>query len=125
MCRLPALVTALPDTVTAAALSAGSLGAFAPPPGLDRLLIACDRDTEGQCAAARLCHRCTRLGIHTVVIVPEGGDFNNDLLALGPQRLAARLAPLASSNRTRHRCGEDADAKRIEEQSVSKKYIPS
>ena len=119
------LVTALPDTVAAAALSAGSLGAFAPPPGLDRLLIAGDRDAAGQRAAARLCHRCARIGLHTVVIVPEGGDFNHDLLALGPQRLAARLAPCLSSHRTRYRCGEDAGAKRIEEQSVSKKYLPS
>ena len=38
------LVTALPDTVAAAALSAGSLGAFDPPSGVSRLVIARDND---------------------------------------------------------------------------------
>ncbi len=42
------IVTALPGTVAAAALSAGSLGAFAPPPGTARLVIARDNDPEGR-----------------------------------------------------------------------------
>ncbi|WP_428103469.1 toprim domain-containing protein [Candidatus Rariloculus sp.] len=98
---------ALPETVAAAALSAGSLGAFVPPPGVSRLLIAQDRDAEGQRAALRLQLRCTRLGIGSTVIVPDGGDFNDDLRALGTERLAQRLAMLATlatphraSNRT-------------------------
>ena len=32
--------------------------------------------------------------IAATVLIPEGGDFNDDLAALGPQALAARLAPL-------------------------------
>ena len=48
------LVTALPDTIAAAALSAGSLGAFTPPPGVSRLLIARDNDPEGARAAHKL-----------------------------------------------------------------------
>ena len=28
------------------------------------------------------------------VLTPEGGDFNDDLAALGPQALAVRLVPL-------------------------------
>ncbi|MXW92479.1 MAG: DNA primase [Rhodospirillaceae bacterium] len=89
------LVTAVPDIIAAAALSAGSLGAFAPPPGVGRLVIARDNDPEGDQAAERLARRCARSGVGAAVLVPEGGDFNDDLLALGPEALAARLAPLA------------------------------
>ena len=99
------LVTAAPDTLAAAALSAGSLGAFVPPPGLSRLLIAQDRDEEGEHAALRLQLRCTRLGIASAVIVPQGNDFNDDLVTLGPERLAQCLAPLAIRARTENRCG--------------------
>ena len=88
------LVTAVPEITAAAALSAGSLGAFAPPPGLARLVIAHDSDAEGARAAERLARRCARAGVAATVVVPEGGDFNDDLVSLGPHVLAARLAPL-------------------------------
>ena len=88
------VVTAVPDITAAAALSAGSLGAFAPPPGVARLVIARDNDAEGERAAERLARRCARARVAATVIVPEGGDFNDDLVALGPLALAARLAPL-------------------------------
>ncbi len=88
------LVTAMPEITAAAALSAGSLGAFAPPPGVARLILARDNDTEGERAADRLARRCARAGVAATVVVPDGGDFNDDLLALGPAALAARLAPL-------------------------------
>ncbi len=88
------IVTALPDTVAAAALSAGSLGAFAPPAGTDRLVIARDNDPEGEQAAERLARRCASARVAALVIAPEGGDFNDDLVALGAGALAARLAPL-------------------------------
>ena len=88
------IVTVLPDTVAAAALSAGSLGAFAPPAGVARLVIAQDNDAEGKRAAERLARRCACAGVDAVVVAPEGGDFNRDLLALGPHALAARLAPI-------------------------------
>ena len=88
------IVTALPDTVTAAALSAGSLGAFAPPAGVRRLVIARDNDTEGKRAAERLVRRCAGAGVAAQVIVSQGGDFNDDLVTLGAHALAARLAPL-------------------------------
>ena len=73
---------------------AGSLGAFAPPPGVARLVIACDNDAEGQRAAERLVRRCARTGVTALVVVPEGDDFNSDLVSLGSQALAARLAPV-------------------------------
>ena len=35
-----------------------------------------------------------RLRSAATVLTPEHGDFNDDLAALGPRALAARLAPL-------------------------------
>ena len=90
------LVTALPDTIAAAALSAGSLGAFTPPPGVSRLLIARDNDPEGARAAHRLQRRCHEYGVAAIVMVSERNDFNDDLAALGAHGLAARIAPLAA-----------------------------
>ena len=90
------LVTAMPDTIAAAALSAGSLGAFTPPPGVTRLLIARDNDPEGERAAHRLQRRCHEHGVAAIVMVSERNDFNDDLIALGPHGLAARIAPLAA-----------------------------
>ena len=87
------LVTAVPEITAAAALSAGSLGAFAPPPGVARLVVARDNDTEGEQAAERLARRCARAGVAALVVVPEGDDFNDDLVALGPAGLAARVRP--------------------------------
>ena len=88
------LVAAVPALPAAAALSAGSLAAFVPLPGAVRLLIACDRDAEGQRAAARLEARALAQSLPATVLVPEHGDFNDDLAALGPRALAARLASL-------------------------------
>ncbi len=86
------LVTAVPTITAAAALSAGSLGAFSPPAGTARLVIARDNDDEGERAALRLAQRCARAGIATTVISPRGEDFNDDLLAFGPAALAAWTA---------------------------------
>ena len=91
------LVTAVPEIRAAAALSAGSLGAFAPPPGLARLVIARDNDEDGALAAERLARRCARAGVAATVIVPAGNDFNDDLVALGAAALRARFSPLFRS----------------------------
>ena len=88
------LVTAVPEITAAAALSAGSLGAFTPPPGLARLVIARDNDEDGALAAERLARRCARAGIAATVIVPAGNDFNGDLVDLGAAALRARFVPL-------------------------------
>ena len=85
------LLTAVPALAGAAALAAGSLGAFSPPPGVSRLLIARDGDPEGEAAAERLAMRCAEAGIDTTVLVPERGDFNDDLRALGAGGLARRV----------------------------------
>ena len=91
------LVTAVPEITAAAALSAGSLGAFSPPPGCTRLVIARDNDPEGERAAQRLARRAARAGVPATVVVPQGGDFNDDLTQLGAAVLAARLGPLFRS----------------------------
>ena len=88
------VVTAIPDTVAAAALSAGSLGAFAPPAGVTRLVIARDNDPEGERAAERLARRCACARVDAVVVAPSGEDFNSDLVAFGASALRARLAPI-------------------------------
>ena len=88
------LVAAVPEIRAAAALSAGSLGAFAPPAGVARLVIARDNDEDGALAAERLARRCARAGVAATVIVPVGGDFNDDLVDLGAAALRARFAPL-------------------------------
>jgi len=88
------LITAVPKITAAAALSAGSLGAFAPSPGLVRLVIARDNDEDGALAAERLAQRCARAGIAATMIVPAGNDFNDDLVDFGPAALRARFAPL-------------------------------
>ena len=75
------VVTAVPGIHAAAALSAGSLGAFEPPQDLALLVIARDKDVEGGHAANRLQHRCGERGIPSIVIVPECSDFNDDLVA--------------------------------------------
>ncbi len=88
------LITAVPEIRAAAALSAGSLGAFAPPPGVARLVIARDNDEDGALAAERLARRCARAGVAATIVVPVGNDFNDDLVDLGALALRARLAPL-------------------------------
>ena len=88
------LIAAVPEIDAAAALSAGSLGAFAPPPGVARMVIARDNDPDGALAAERLARRCARAGVAATIVVPVGNDFNDDLLSLGAPALRARLAPL-------------------------------
>ena len=109
------LVTVLPDgalraaepspTFAAAALSAGALGTFVPPLMTARLIVVQDRDAEGGRAARRLQLHCTRLGIASTVLLPEGNDFNDDLVELGPRHLARQLAPLLDRPQGRSRCG--------------------
>ena len=91
------LVTAVPGIHAAAALSAGSLGTFEPPQDLALLVIARDKDVEGGHAANRLQLRCVERGIPSIVILPEHSDFNDDLVAVGADTLAARIVPLIAS----------------------------
>ena len=94
------LVTAVPAITAAAALSAGGLGAFTPPAGIARHVVACDNDVTGERAALRLRRRCDALGIDCAVVVSQAGDFNEDLVTFGPQALAARIAHLIGTGAT-------------------------
>ena len=91
------LVTAVPGFHVAAALSAGSLGAFEPPQDLALLVIARDKDVEGRHAANRPQRLCMKRDIPSIVIAPERSDANNDLITFGQETLAARIAPLIAS----------------------------
>ena len=94
------VVTAVPGIHAAAALSAGSLGAFEPPQDLALLVIARDKDAEGGHAANRLQRRCMKRGIPSIMIAPECSDFNEDLIAIGEETLAARIATLIASSKS-------------------------
>ena len=88
------VLTALPKLSGAAALASSILAAFTPPEGVARLLIARDNDAAGEGAAEQLRMRCRELDIPTTVLVPERGDFNDDLLAVGADALRERLVPV-------------------------------
>ena len=107
------LVTAVPGIHAAAALSAGSLGAFELPQDLALLVIARDKDVEGGHAANRLQLRCVERGIPSTVIVPEHSDFNDDLIAIGKETLAARIAPLIASTESAATAEERGGSGRI------------
>ena len=93
------LVTAVPGSDAATALSAGRFGAFEAPQDLPLLIIARDKDMEGGHAANRLQRRCMKRGIPSIVIAPERSDFNDDLIAFEESTLAARIAPLIASTK--------------------------
>ena len=87
------LVVAVPALPAAAALSAGSLAAFAPPPGTTRLLIAADRDAAGRRAAVTLEARALAQGIAATILTPEHSDFNDDLAAPRPAGAGRAACP--------------------------------
>lgn len=82
---------AMPTMSMIAALSAAHLAALIPPQRLRRVYIAIDRDIAGRNAAARLAARLSA-SIEIVKLAPQRKDFNDDLIADGPDMLLARLA---------------------------------
>jgi hypothetical protein len=76
------LKTILPRLPMVAALSASHLGALVLPPGLRRLYVARDRDPAGQGAFERLARRA-QATLSVRPLDPVGGDFNDDLVAMG------------------------------------------
>jgi hypothetical protein len=81
----------------AAALSASHLAVLQFPPALRRLYIARDADTAGDTAGAALTERAEAAGVEALVLSPQLGDFNEDLLAFGLDAVRAsvraQLAP--------------------------------
>ena len=88
---------AMPSAPMIAALSANHLSAILFPPTLQRLYIAVDRDAAGRRTAEKLNARCRAAGVEVLPLLPELGDFNDDLrhLGLGALResLQSQLVP--------------------------------
>lgn len=74
---------AMPAMPMAAALSASHLASLQFPPGLRRLYIARDADAAGETAVAALTEAAEAAGVEALVLSPQLGDFNEDLLAFG------------------------------------------
>jgi hypothetical protein len=92
----------MPDMPLAAATSSAHLAAILFPPTLRRLYVARDNDPAGHGAVATLTQRAEPAGIEVIPLVPDLGDFNDDLRQLGAIHLGAALAAqLMSSDRAR------------------------
>jgi hypothetical protein len=85
---------ALPSLPMIAGLSAAHLAAIRFPKPLRRLYVACDNDPAGAAALKTLAERGANEGLEVMPLVPERGDFNDDLCALGRGRFAGRLGCL-------------------------------
>ena len=85
------LLTAYPAAAGAATLSAAALGSFSPPPGT-RIAIGRDRGPKGIASAMRLAERCMKAGIRFRILPPCLEDFNDDLVAFGPEGIRRGLS---------------------------------
>lgn len=83
--------TALPEFDLASCLTATHLGLFIPPPKIKRIWIARDNDEAGCNASARLRNQLESFGIACGDLVPNMGDFNDDLQAFGKASLRRSL----------------------------------
>lgn len=75
--------TALADYDLASCLTANHLGLFVPPKHIKRLWIARDNDHAGAQGAKRLRQRAEDMNIWVGDIVPQEGDFNDNLQSMG------------------------------------------
>lgn len=86
----------------AAATSSAHLAAILFPPSLQRLYVARDRDAAGDAAFGILADRAHAAGIELVSLMPELGDFNDDLRQHGASALGERVRlQLHEQDRTR------------------------
>lgn len=83
--------TALSEFDLASCLTATHLGLFIPPLGIKRIWIARDNDEAGRNASKRLCNQLKSQGISGGDLVPQLGDFNDDLRAFGRDALRRSL----------------------------------
>ena len=86
------LLTAYPACAGAATLSAAGLGAFSPS-GDRRIAIGRDRGPDGIAAGMRLAERCMKARIRFRILPPLLQDFNDDLVAFGPEGIRRSLTP--------------------------------
>ena len=92
----------LPTMPMAAATSSAHLAAILFPPALQRLYVARDRDAAGDAAFGILTDRTQAAGIELVSMMPELGDFNDDLSKHGASVLGQRICLLLhEQDRTR------------------------
>jgi hypothetical protein len=82
---------AMPDLAMAAALSANHLAAMLLPTSLRILYVVRDADAAGDGAAATLIQRAQHDGIDARVLSPLLDDFNDDLRAIGLDKLRRHL----------------------------------
>ncbi|MBM3552204.1 MAG: DNA primase [Alphaproteobacteria bacterium] len=82
------LVPAMPMV---AALSSAHLAALLLPSTLRRLYVLRDNDAAGKKASTVLVDRATAEGIEAIALVPQLGDFNDDLRRLGEDALRAAI----------------------------------
>ena len=83
----------MPAMPMAAATSSAHLATIHFLPTLRRLYVARDRDAAGDAAFAILTDRTQAAGIELVSLMPELGDFNDDLRQHGASRLAQQVHP--------------------------------
>ena len=83
----------MPTLPMVAALSANHLSALLFPTALRRLYIARDADPAGDAAFSTVNDRAASAGIEVRALCPIFGDFNDDLLHLGPDELRAAIGP--------------------------------
>lgn len=81
----------VPEIPMVAATSSAHLAAIQFPPALRRCYVARDRDKAGDAAFAMLSDRAQAAGIEVVSLMPELGDFNDDLRQHGAPALKARV----------------------------------
>lgn len=93
---------AVPTLPMIAATSSAHLAAIQFPPSLRRLYVARDRDKAGDGAFAVLTDRVQAAGVELVSLMPELGDFNDDLRQDGATALGTRvIAQLREADRNR------------------------
>ena len=81
----------LPTMPMAAATSSAHLAAIMFPPTLQRLYVARDRDAAGDAAFGILTDRAQAAGIELVSLMPDLGDFNDDLRDHGAWVMGQRV----------------------------------
>jgi hypothetical protein len=81
----------MPAMPMVAALSASRLAGLVLPAGLERLYVACDPDAAGWRAFERVTARAQTEGFEVLPLRPTRGDFNDDLLAIGPSAVRNAL----------------------------------
>lgn len=81
------LLSIFPKLPMAACTSANHLAAFMPPPGLQRLYVARDRDDAGMMAFSALAAKALTRGFKAMPLDPVTADFNDDLRAQGSEAL--------------------------------------